>query len=236
MEKIEISRRTGLNELKRQYMRIVGELPPNKIAGTSYIAYKNVLINEMLKKPNVSLRFGERISKNKPLDWQEQKIDSKGGRPRTTGRERICNIVKAGTNTNRLAEQNYECKGQPRTPRFETPQTPRQPTPQTPREPTPRQPTPRQPTPEEKKEVIVIRDGIDFKELQNITEDGLRRIITSLIPYRDRNKDLLIERYNAPRGVLNDLKRPSLLDLLERNNIREISGSMALRILRYRGK
>lgn len=230
---MEISRRIPLRELKSQYLQIVGELPPNKKQEDTYLGYKNLLINEMLKKPNVKLRFGERISKNKPTDYQEQKIDRRGGRPRTTGRERICNIVKAGTNTNRLAEQNYECKGQPRTPRIETPQTPRI---ETPRQPTPRQPTPRQPTPEEKKEVIVIRDGIDFKELQSITEDGLRRIITSLIPYARRNKDMLIERYNVPRGVLNDLKRPQLLDLLQQNNIREISGSMALKILRYRGK
>jgi len=232
---MEISRRTPLRELKLQYLQIVGELPPNKKQEDTYLGYKNLLINEMLKKPNVKLRFGERISKNKPTDYQEQKIDRRGGRPRTVGRERICNIVKAGTNTNRVAEQNYECKGQPRTPRIETPQTSRIETPQpTPRQPTPRQPTPRQP--EEKKEVIVIRDGIDFKELQSITDAGLRRIITSLIPYERRNKDMLIERYNAPRGVLNDLKRPQLLDLLQRNNIREISGDTALKILRYRGK
>jgi len=228
---MEISRRTGLRELKLQYLQVTGRPAPDKKQEETYLGYKNILINEMLKNPNVKLRFGERISKNKPTDYQEQKIDRRGGRPRTTGRERICNIVKKGTNTNRVSEQNYECKRQPRTPRE---QTPRIETPQ----PTPRQPTPRQPTPqqEEKKEVIVIRDGIDFKELQSVTEDGLRRIITALIPYRQRNKDLLIERYNVPRGRLNDLKRPQLLDLLQRNNITEISGDSALKILRYRGK
>ena len=197
----EISRHIPLPQLKQQYRNIVGRQPRAKIENETYISYKNYLVNELLQRPNTTLKYGERISKNKPTD----KTGGKVGRPRTTGRQRICNIVKAGTNTNRLAEQNYECKKQ-------------------------------QAPVEQKQEQEFKQDFISLDELQGLAEDGLRRIITALIPIRQRNKSILQERYDARRGVLNDLTRPQLLDLLRQNNLTEISADDAVKILRFRGK
>jgi hypothetical protein len=198
-----ISRNVSLPTIKRQYRQIVGNNPRPKTEQQTYENYKNLLVNLMLEQPNTKLKYGERISKNKPTD----RTGERTGRPRTTGRERVCEIVKRGTNTTRLAEQNYECKKQAR------------------------------PRPVEAKEEKEFKqDFISIEELQNLAEDGLRRIITALIPIRQRNKTILQERYNARRGVLNDLTRPQLLDLLRQNNLTEISSDDAVRILRYRGK
>lgn len=190
----EISRHTPLPQLKQQYVDIVGQQPPQKTENETYIAYRNRLVNQLLQQPNTKLRYGERISKNKPTDKTGDHI----GRPRTTGRDRVCSIVAKNTNTNRVQEQNYECKRQ------------------------------QQPQPEVK--------SISTEELQDFTEDGLRRIITAIIPSRLRNKQLLQQRYNAKRGVLNDLTRPQLLDLLELNNITEINSQDAIKILKFRGR
>lgn len=197
---VEISRHTALPQLKQQYRNIVGEEPRVKNQNETYIAYKNVLVNRLLQTPNTTLKYGERISKNKTTDTSNGRV----GRPRTTGRNRVCNIVKKGTNTNRVAEQNYECK--------------------------------RQAPPEQKQEQEFKQDFISLNELQGLAEDGLRRIITALIPVRQRNKQILQERYNARRGVLNDLTRPQLLNLLTENNLTEISADDAVKILRFRGK
>lgn len=198
---VQISRHTALPQLKQQYRNIVGRQPRAKTEDETYIAYKNILINELLQRPNITLKYGERISKNKPTDPSGGRV----GRPRTTGRDRVCNIVKRGTNTTRVAEQNYECKRQ-------------------------------QAPVEQKQEQEFKQDFISLEELQGLAEDGLRRIITALIPIRQRNKQILQERYNARRGVLNDLSRPQLLNLLRENNLTEISADDAVRILRFKGK
>jgi len=106
----EISRQQSVRQIRQTYIRLVGGVVPEKKENETYDSYKNKLINRLLEVPNVKLRFGERISKNKPTDRVVG--GRKTGRPRTTGRQRVCQIVAKGKNTNRVSEQNYECKGQ----------------------------------------------------------------------------------------------------------------------------
>ena len=106
----EISRQQSVRDIRQTYIRLVGGVVPEKKENETYDSYKNKLINRLLEVPNVKLRFGERISKNKPSDRVVG--GRKTGRPRTSGRERVCQIVAKGKNTNRVSEQNYECKGQ----------------------------------------------------------------------------------------------------------------------------
>ena len=193
-----ISRNVGTNQLKNRYRQIMGQDPPpiNKEEET-YSSYRNKLVNQMLGQPNTKLKYGERVSKNKPTDKP-----SGVGRPRTTGRARVCEIVGKGKNTDKLAEQNYECKAQPR------------------------------PEMKEEKEFKEEEEQtITIQQLETKGIDVMRRIVTALIPSRQRTGTILRERYDARRGVLNDLSVPDMVDLLRQNNITEITGSDAIRIL-----
>ena len=188
-----ISRNVALPELKQTYKKLIGSEPRRKITSESYNAYRNFLVNKMLEKPNVELKFGERVSKNKPSDRSVDGAIPSVGRPRTTGRERVCEVVKSGANNAKVAAQNYECKAQD-------------------------------------------DSRLSLVELRGIPEDSLRRITTALIPSRQRSKKILEERYQARRGVLNDLSREQMLDLLQVNGINSINQEQAFKILKHKGR
>lgn len=187
-----ISRNVALPELKQTYKKLIGSEPRRKITSESYNAYRNFLVNKMLEKPNVELKFGERVSKNKPSDRSVDGATPSVGRPRTTGRERVCEVVKSGANNSKVSAQNYECKAKD--------------------------------------------SRLSLAELRGIPEDSLRRIITALVPSRQRTKKNLEERYQARRGVLNDLSREQLLDLLQVNGIDSINQEQAFKILKHKGR
>lgn len=193
-----VSRNVGTTQLKNRYRQIMGQDPPaiNK-AEETYSSYRNKLVNQMLGQPDTKLKYGERISKNKTTD-RPQGV----GRPRTTGRARVCEIVGKGKNTDKLAEQNYECKAQRRSPEMK-----------------------------EEKESKQEEQNISIQQLETKGIDVMRRIVTALIPSRQRTATILRERYDARRGVLNDLSVADMVDLLRQNNITEITGSDAMRIL-----
>jgi len=222
----EISRKATVQAIKTQYRNIVGAEPRPKQPQETYNSYKNVLIQEMLQRPNVSLVAGERISKNKPTDRTGAKV----GRPRTTGRQRVCEIVAKGKNTNKLAEQNYECK---RSAANAPPATPRRP--QTPASPIIYSPEMKQAqTPrrvEEKKQEAEIEEFIDISQLENKGIDILRRIVTALVPVAQRNKNILIDRYRVNKGVLTELSVRQMIDLLRNTGITRISSADAIKVL-----
>lgn len=195
---MEISRNVPIPTLKNQYRNIMGNPPRAKRENESYNAYKNVLVNTMLAQHGVHLKYGERVSKNRPTD-KEGGV----GRPRTTGsnRERVCAIVPKGKNTDKVAEQNYECKGRG------------------------------VPAVEEKKQEEPVEEFVSINQLENKGIDIMRRVITALVPANRRTKAILQERYNARRGVLNDLSVPNMIDLLRQNNITQISSTDAFKIL-----
>ena len=83
----------------------------------------------------------------------------------------------------------------------------------------------------EKKQEEPIGEFVTINQLENKNIDILRRVVTTLIPSKQRTKSILKERYNARRGVLNDLSVPNMIDLLRQNNITQISSTDAFRIL-----
>ena len=198
---MEISRNVSLPTIKNNYLQIMGRPPRAKKPDETYNAYKNLLVNAMLKRPNVTLKYGERISKNKPSDKAEQ---GQVGRPRTlaSGRKRVCEIVAKGKNKNKVAEQNYECKSEVMGVEVK-----------------------------EEKEFKEEEKFIGINELENKGFDILRRIVTALVPKPQRTKTILQERYGARRGVLNDLSVANMIDLLRQSGVERISSEDAFKIL-----
>lgn len=198
---MEISRNVPIQTLRNQYRNIIGNAPRAKGENETYESYKNVLVNTMLGRPGVKLKFGERISKNTPTD-------STGsiGRPKTNGsnRQRVCEIVAKGKNDNKVAEQNYVCRRR----RIEQKEER-----------------------EVKEEKEFKEEFVTLNQLESRGIDIMRRVVTALIPTNRRTKTILQQQYNARRGVLNDLSVANMIDLLRRNNITQISSSDAVKIL-----